>query len=942
MASPTSADNDRIYVCQHCPKRYARKDYLERHELNHTRPRSVCPACGKGFARPDVLRKHLSTSCKSRRGSDGDAPAPLTTAEEDALVPRKRRRPQRRNTNVSADSPGSDDGNPRPLKQPVFARGYSFPSSSSLVSQHSFGLDSIERDRLDRLGRLDSRLNGRLDGRFEGIAGSRSELLRNLEGDSALSDREESTSPHMDDSPRFTRSMLPSSELSPRLVRDEATEGAADGPARAGASLDLPLAPAFAATPETLGPLSFTPKPDNDFPARAERFNLALGGDGMPTLTSVASERQAGSGVEFPGVMPPEVAPELTWTSGSGSDSESHESVDDLFSWFFNVSNPASSAVWPNTPVDEPTKDDVAIVTDSDMSSSLLTSPQTPQSSLHGLDERLSSLQTNSRGLPLGGTPFPPLPEQWREGWQWCLPPAADVLDGRAREDALNLFEGSIRDDMLSPAFSLNQMRLYLELYFIHFAPLYPIIHRPSLAYRRLPPDLLLTMLCIGTTFYEDKEGFRIAMRIHKRLRNRIFEQVEDEPKAPLHTLQTILLINHFSRAYCGMKEHHVAEVFHSSSIVMARLAGVFLPAPPPLHRTHNPLDHWLEWVAFEERKRVGWFAFLMDTSNAILFRHHHIVHCSNLKLDWPAGDAVWNAREPYEWNRYQREAPRLPPFHTSLKCAIARGALPPVSEFSLWILLHGLLSLSSTVLWRDLGELSMVPEACLNRWKGSLRCAFGAVGNRLSDLLAHRRAAHDVPLDLHVYWTGIPLAQLGKILVLSDTEALRIFAGERAVTGRPVAPAEWAAASTYARTWAHSKDGARAFQAAVRLLDSVFSWAHERRSPRVASITPICVYVAALVIWAYATVHEGPRQGAEAYLVLLPNGEAKIEPTLARRDALDYLARLGQVQPADLAATSGKNRCAGPIAYAAVLAGTIGTSVMNDNRDVLMRLLLA
>jgi hypothetical protein len=32
-ASPTS-DNDRIYACQHCPKRYARKDYLERHELN--------------------------------------------------------------------------------------------------------------------------------------------------------------------------------------------------------------------------------------------------------------------------------------------------------------------------------------------------------------------------------------------------------------------------------------------------------------------------------------------------------------------------------------------------------------------------------------------------------------------------------------------------------------------------------------------------------------------------------------------------------------------------------------------------------------------------------------------------------------------------------------------------------------------------------------------
>jgi hypothetical protein len=461
-------------------------------------------------------------------------------------------------------------------------------------------------------------------------------------------------------------------------------------------------------------------------------------------------------------------------------------------------------------------------------------------------------------------------------------------------------------------------------------------------------------MLCIGTTFYEDKEGFRIALRIHKRLRNRIFEvslasrhswskltrqQVEDEPRAPLHALQTILLINHFSRAYCGMKEHHVAQVFHSPSIIMARLAGVFAPAPLPHHRTHNPLDHWLEWVAFEERKRVGWFAFLMDTSNAALFRHYHIVHCFSVQLDWPACDAVWDAREPYDWNRCQRTAPRLPPFRSALKDAVTRGTLPPVSEFSLWILLHGLLSVSSTVLWRDLGDLSMIPEARVSLWKDSLRRAFGVVSNSLAGMLARRRASHE---PLHIYYTGIPLANLGKILVLSDTEALRIFAGERALAGRPVVSAEWNAASTYAHAWARSMDGAHAFHAAVRLLDGVFTWAHERRNPPVASITPFCCYIAAIIIWAYAAVHEGPHQGgAEAYLLPLPNGEAKIEPSLARRDALDYLARMVPVRPADLPVTPAKNRCAGPIAYAAVLAGTIGASSMDDNRNVLMRLLL-
>lgn len=402
-------------------------------------------------------------------------------------MPRKRRRPQRRNTNVSADSPGgSDDGNPRPYKQPVLTRGYSYPSSSNHVSQHSsLGLDSVERDRLDRLGRLDSRLNGRLDGRHEGLVGSRQELLRNLDAahESALSDRDESASPQFEDEPRFTRNMPPPSSLSPRLVRDEPRgDILSDGPARAGASLDLPLAPAFAATPETLGPLSFTPKPDNDFPARTERFNLAIGTDGMPSLSSVGvgsggvgdSHSHGGSGVEFPSVMPAEVTPDLAW--GTGSDSESSESVDDLFSWLFNVANTTGQGtVWPHTPVDESLKDDVAVFSaDSDMSSSLPTPPEPAHATLHGDDTHYRSLSSafsssNPRALPHNGSSFPALPEQWREGWmgQWCLPPASDILDSRSREEVLNLFEGSIRDDMLSPAFSLSQMRLYFELYYM-------------------------------------------------------------------------------------------------------------------------------------------------------------------------------------------------------------------------------------------------------------------------------------------------------------------------------------------------------------------------------------------------------------------------------------------------------------------------------------------
>lgn len=391
------------------------------------------------------------------------------------------------------------------------------------------------------------------------------------------------------------------------------------------------------------------------------------------------------------------------------------------------------------------------------------------------------------------------------------------------------------------------------------------------------------------------------------------------------------------------MKEHNVAQVFHSPSIIMARLAGVFLPQHVSRHRRHNPLDHWLEWVAFEERKRVGWFAFMMDTANAAMFRHYHIVHCFAVHLDWPASDAAWEAREPYEWNRAHRSSPRLPSFRATVRNTIARGAVAPTSEFGLWIMLHGLLSISSTLLWRDLGDLRMFPEVRVTHWKNSLRRAFRVVGDTLNTRIARLREAHEMPLDLHIYGTGIPFSHLGSILVLTDTESMRIFAGERSIAGRTISPGEWAGANAYVHTWARSVDGANSFMTAIDLLESVFRWAHERRHPTVASIIPWCCYIAALLVWTYATVHEGPDETSslQPYILHLGGGEAKIEPSLARRDAQDYLARMAHVRALDLHRVPNKNKCAGVVAYSAHIALMLGRSTMDDNRGVLMRLLM-
>lgn len=101
--------------------------------------------------------------------------------------------------------------------------------------------------------------------------------------------------------------------------------------------------------------------------------------------------------------------------------------------------------------------------------------------------------------------------------------PAKELITSEVRDDMLNLFEQPLKA-ALDHALSVNTMRSHIDLYFMWSNPLYPILHRPSLAHRSPPPDLLMIMVCFGIAFTHDEALLELAMKAHKRLRHRIFE----------------------------------------------------------------------------------------------------------------------------------------------------------------------------------------------------------------------------------------------------------------------------------------------------------------------------------------------------------------------------------------------------------------------------------
>jgi hypothetical protein len=66
------------------------------------------------------------------------------------------------------------------------------------------------------------------------------------------------------------------------------------------------------------------------------------------------------------------------------------------------------------------------------------------------------------------------------------------------------------------------------------------------------------------------------------------------------------------------------------------------------------------------------------------------------MEIDFPCGDAIWRASTCAEWTMHLRHASPVPSFRDALRSLAGRGITPEgLSDFGMWILLHGLISIS-------------------------------------------------------------------------------------------------------------------------------------------------------------------------------------------------------------------------------------------------------
>lgn len=376
----------------------------------------------------------------------------------------------------------------------------------------------------------------------------------------------------------------------------------------------------------------------------------------------------------------------------------------------------------------------------------------------------------------------------------------------------LLVFLQSIPELCNTPYFTIQALRLYLHLFFTRFNSVYPMIHQPTFSASSTDPSLLASVIMIGT-FFSVPSAYELAVRIAQKMWSAMLNLDDFRPtRATLPMLQAMVLTEFFAKTMTTRPQHEMAHLFHSFMVTLARRNALFIGQ----HRTQagQGASAWKTWAREEERKRVTFFLFVLDSQHATVFGHAPVVSAFEIHLHLPCTQAEWSAPTSHAWDEVRRAT--LPPprlFIAAVKAQLTRGnapGQPATDSFARFLILHGLMSVGFDLKYKQQSLLEGVDEDGLSLWQEKVRIA-----------CCHLREACDgIDADATDELSGMLISATQMILYV-DVLNILVAAGQPAVLGRVIDRDSYRASQQTIHRWAQSRQGPIAVWHAAQFLRS-------------------------------------------------------------------------------------------------------------------------
>ncbi|SCV69566.1 BQ2448_2586 [Microbotryum intermedium] len=277
------------------------------------------------------------------------------------------------------------------------------------------------------------------------------------------------------------------------------------------------------------------------------------------------------------------------------------------------------------------------------------------------------------------------------------------------------------------------------------FLPTVPVIHPGTTKLSEAPIAMAFALTVVGAAYASDGQGFSDEMLVEKRtFIVRSFNKPDATEANRFVFLQSLLLYQLLGLFHRDQEQRLLANTFHSALILMVRELNlptlIRRTALAPVSATASGEDleeAWKAWVELETRRRVTFICFLCDLETATSFSCAPLLPFSELDIDLPSRDQLWNAKDAIVWRDAQQlPAPRVN-FLQAIRALIAPTEPSPSSrDGHLLADLRHLSSFPLLVLSRTLSFLQHKTEEAMKQVDPfrSLVGGFGLLDGRESE----------------------------------------------------------------------------------------------------------------------------------------------------------------------------------------------------------------
>ncbi|KAK4056994.1 hypothetical protein OIO90_001894 [Microbotryomycetes sp. JL221] len=203
----------------------------------------------------------------------------------------------------------------------------------------------------------------------------------------------------------------------------------------------------------------------------------------------------------------------------------------------------------------------------------------------------------------------------------------------------------------------LELLDLFVQLYFEHFGPVLPMLHKPTFDPNTCPSFLLLAVASVGARYaYDRVMGAKMHGHALTEIARRMYQAVSDTDNTLVRTVgwqQSMLLILFTGLASGNKRDLERAQACSSMPITFSRRQGWFKePKVDETHeRTFSLEERWKRWRDREEIKRLGFATLVFDSMSTTLWNHESSsLYLDAAKTSLPCHDTLWEAPTAVAW----------------------------------------------------------------------------------------------------------------------------------------------------------------------------------------------------------------------------------------------------------------------------------------------------